>query len=119
MNTIELQIGKNTYTATLCENETAKAFLKCLPMQAEMQELNGNEKYVYLSDTLPSAPQTVSSIQAGDIMLFGSDCVVLFYKNFTTSYRYTRIGSIDDPEGLVEAVGTGVTAVIFQPLAEP
>ncbi len=56
-------------------------------------ELNGNEKYAYLDDSLPvgrSARATIA--RAGDIMLFGDDCLVLFYETFSSSYRYTRIG---------------------------
>lgn len=83
-----------------------------------MQELNGNEKYVYLSQSLPSDAHAVSTIHAGDLMLFGSDCVVLFYEDFTTSYRYTKIGSLQDPEGLAEALGTGSVHVTFQAMEE-
>lgn len=29
-------------------------------------------------------------------MLFGSDCLVVFYQSFDTSYSYTKIGHIDN-----------------------
>lgn len=62
-----------------------------------MSELNGNEKYYYFEETLPSNATQIGTIQTGDIMLYGSDCLVLFYDTFSTSYRYTRIGKIDSP----------------------
>jgi hypothetical protein len=61
-----------------------------------MQELNGNEKYVYLDNTFPSNPVKVNHINKGDIMLYGKDCLVIFYKSFDTSYSYTKIGHIDN-----------------------
>lgn len=47
-------------------------------------------------------------------MLYGSDCLVLFYEDFATSYGYTPLGKVDDPAGLVEAVGSGAMEVTFQ-----
>lgn len=84
-----------------------------LPLGLNMQELNGNEKYHYLSWPLPSSPEMVGSIQAGETMLFGSSCVVLFYDSFDTTYSYTRIGRIKDPTVLKEAVGEADCLVSF------
>ena len=77
----------------------------------QMSELNGNEKYYYLDDSLPTETYRPGTIQAGDLMLYGSSCVVLFYETFSSGYNYTRLGRIDDPEGLDEAVGSGDVGV--------
>lgn len=110
---ISIEINGQTFSATLADNDTARAFAARLPMTLDMRELNGNEKYFYLDEPLPAAAQRVGQIRAGDLMLFGSDCVVLFYENFATSYTYTPIGRIDDPAGLADALGRGSAAVAF------
>jgi flavodoxin len=110
--TIQIQINNQTYTAELEDNETAAAFLEKLPLTLQMHELNGNEKYAY-GVSLPSDAEAVGTIQAGDLMLFGDDCLVLFYDSFSTGYSYTRIGHITDPEGLADAVGSGNADITF------
>jgi len=111
---INVIVGNKTFTATLADSETGRAFAQLLPMTATMNELNGNEKYHYLDSSLPTDSYQPGTIQAGDLMLYGNSCVVLFYKTFSSSYSYTRIGKIDDPSGLAEALGTGNVSVRFE-----
>ena len=110
---ITLTIGDRIFTAKMEQNNTAEAFQALLPLTLEMQELNGNEKYHYLSQSLPTNRTHVDTIHAGDIMLYGDNCVVVFYETFTTTYQYTPIGHITNPEGLKEALGAGTSKVIF------
>lgn len=113
MTSITLDINGVQFAATLEDNDTTAALAARLPMTLEMSELNGNEKYFYLDETLPATAERPGTIEAGDIMLFGSDCLVLFYESFSTSYSYTRIGHVDDPSGLAEALGGGSATVVW------
>lgn len=111
---LKVTIGTNTYTATLYNNATANAFKTRLPMTINMSELNGNEKYFDLPDNLPANALNPGTVQTGDLMLYGSNTLVLFYKSFSTSYNYTRLARIDNPSGLTAALGSGNTTVTFE-----
>ena len=111
---INIIVGSKSFTATLADSETGEAFAALLPLSVTMNELNGNEKYHYLSSSLPTAAYQPGTIHAGDLMLYGNNCVVLFYETFNSSYSYTRLGAIDDPSGLAEALGVGNVSVRFE-----
>ena len=113
MLTVAISVGNQTFTATLYDNPTAKALLERLPMTLRMSELNGNEKYFYLDGTLPTDASKPAGIHAGDLMLYGNNCLVLFYESFSTSYSYTPLGRIENPEGLASALGSGSVQVTF------
>ena len=100
MDSVKIFIDEKEYTINLENNETVKNFIDMLPLTLKMNELNGNEKYVYLDENLPNNPINPGRINAGDVMLYGDNCLVIFYKSFDTSYRYTKIGHIDSLEDL-------------------
>lgn len=114
MPQLQIEIGEQFFTATLLDNPTTRALLEQLPLTVNMEELNGNEKYYYLQSPLPTDSQRPGSIETGDLMLYGSDCLVLFYQSFSSGYSYTRLGSVDDPSGLSAALGQGSAAVTFR-----
>lgn len=114
MITMNIKGGSSTFTATLEDNNTAKAFIKQLPLTVDMSELNGNEKYNYLSNNLRADTSSCPGrINEGDLMLYGNNCLVLFYKTFNTSYSYVKLGHINNTSGLAEALGSGSAKVTF------
>lgn len=78
-----------------------------LPLSLDMDELNSNEKFTDLSIDLPAVATKPGTIQNGDLMLFGSRTLVLFYKSFRTPYTYTHIGFVDKSSGLDSSLGSG------------
>jgi hypothetical protein len=113
-NKMNIQIGSKTFTATLYDNPTVAALTGMLPLTVEMTELNGNEKYFHLAKDLPVDAAKPGTIHAGDLMLWQSNSLVLFYKTFSTSYSYTRIGRIDNASGIAAAVSSGNVKVRFE-----
>jgi len=114
LDKMNIHIGSKTFTATLYDNPTVTRFKALLPLTLEMSELNGNEKYFHLPTDLPANAVNLGTIQAGDLMLWESNSLVLFYKTFRTSYSYTKLGRIDNATELATALGSGSVTVRFE-----
>ena len=97
---IKVIIHEKTYTLALESNSTVDAFVSSLPQEFTMNELNGNEKFVYMDEAFPTNSYYPKRIEKGDVMLYGDNCLVLFYASFDTSFPYTKIGHIDDLDDL-------------------
>ena len=113
-NQLIIKVGSSTFNATLLNNPAVTEFKQRLPLTVNMSELNGNEKLYRFSTNLPANASNPGTIQTGDLMLYGSNTLVLFYQTFSTTYSYTRLGRIDNPNGLAAALGSGSVTVTFQ-----
>jgi hypothetical protein len=118
-NQLKIKIGEQTFHATLLDNATVTAFKARLPLTISMSELNGNEKLYNFPSSLPTNASNPRTINTGDLMIYSSNVLVLFYKSFPTSYSYTRLGKIVDPVGLEAALaasasGAGNVTVTFE-----
>jgi hypothetical protein len=111
---LKITVGDNVFNALVYDNATATAFKTKLPLKIYMSALNGNEKYFDLPDNLPANAANPGNVQTGDLMLYGSNTLVLFYQTFSTSYSYTRIARVDNPSGLATALGRGNVTVTFE-----
>jgi hypothetical protein len=111
---IRIKVNSQTFTATLLDNKSVKAFKEMLPLTMQMTELNSNEKYFDLPNSLPTNSYNPQTIKNGDLMLYGSKTLVLFYKTFSTPYSYKKLGSLDDVTGLARALGSGDVTVTFE-----
>ena len=109
-----LNVKGQSFQAVFYDNKTANALLKQMPMTLNMKELNGNEKYHFFNTEFPTNEKSPRKISAGDIMLYGSDCLVTFYKSHSTSYQYTPVGKIENASGFAKAVGSGNVKISFR-----
>ena len=108
-----MTIGIQRFAVPLEDNPTARAFVQLPPVRLEMAELNGNEKHASLPHNLPTNAIRPGTIRTGGGLLYGNDTLVVFYKTFSASYSYTRIGRIEEGAALGQAVGPGNSRVAF------
>lgn len=107
---VRLGIGGRTFTATLEDNEAARAFRDMLPLTLDFSDYGGFEKVAGLPRRLSSHDRQMRT-SAGDIVLYSSNQIVVFYGS--NSWSYTKLGRIDDVEGLTEALGRGNVEITF------
>ncbi len=108
-----MTIGDRRFAISLTDNAAARAFAARLPLTLDMSELNGNEKHAELREALPANASRPGTIRNGDLMLYGANTLVLFYATFDSPYSYTRLGQVDDPADLPEALGRRGVRVVF------
>ena len=107
---VRLEIGGRTFTATLEDNEAARVLCDILPLSLDFRDYGGFEKVASLPRRLPSQDRQMRT-SAGDIVLYLSNQIVVFYGG--NSWSYTKLGHIDDVEGLTEALGQGNVEITF------
>lgn len=110
---MKVQVGGSTFTAALEENEAVDALVDMMeqgPVTIQMSDYSGFEKVGPLGTSIPASNQQTTT-QAGDIVLYQGNQIVMFYGS--NSWSYTRLGHIDDLTGWEEALGSGDVTVTF------
>lgn len=110
---MNIEVNGHTLTATLADNEAAKALaelLKDKPMVLNLNEYGSFEKVGALPRSLPQNDERITT-EPGDIMLYVGNQITIFYGSNTWSY--TRLGKIDNATQteLKEIFGSGNVTV--------
>ncbi|VWX62945.1 conserved hypothetical protein [Burkholderiales bacterium 8X] len=108
-----MSFGERRLPIRLADNAVARAFATQLPLTLDMPDLNGNEKHAKLPKALPQAATKPGTIHTGDLMLWGTDTLVVFYVTFESPYSYTRLGVIEDSDSLDQTLGKGTAKLTF------
>ena len=90
-----MKINDEIVNVTWEDNESVKALMKMAaeePVVVNMSMYGGFEQVGSLGTTLPSNDQNTKT-KPGDIVLYTSDSIVVFYGN--NSWAYTRLGSAE------------------------
>lgn len=115
---LKVTIGNKEFTATLNDSEAARELVKLLPMTINMRDHGGFEKTSSLSKSLPGRATNPGRIEVGDLMIWSGSSLVLFYSAHRTSFSYVKLGRIDNPSGMLEAMGRGSVNVKFELLKQ-
>ena len=113
ITSIMMRIGDEAFKINVDSGKAGQEFARSTPFELEMDDLNGNEKYYEGDDKLPKNEYEPGHIEAGDVMLYGDDCIVIFYKSFDTTEKYTRLGKIQDASRLAEVLGSDRVSISF------
>ena len=112
-NTFYVRVGDAAFAASFAETDGAQALKELLaqgPVTISMSDYGGFEKVGSLGQSLP-ASNSQTTTQAGDIVLYQGNQIVIFYGS--NSWSYTRLGKISDLTGWEEALGGGDISVTF------
>lgn len=110
---MSVQVGGEVFSATLENNKAVSelvAMMQESPVVIEMGDYSGFEKVGSLGRSL-TASNSQTTTQAGDIVLYNGNQIVIFYGS--NSWSYTRLGHIDDLTGWEDALGSGDVTVTF------
>lgn len=108
---MKVQVGDSIFTAALEDNAAVHALVEMMekePVEIRMSDYSGFEKVGSLGKSLP-ADNSQTTTEAGDIVLYQGNQIVMFYGS--NSWSYTRIGRIDDLTGWEEALGSADVTV--------
>lgn len=106
-----LEINGYEFEATLEDNESVNEFVEILkesPIEVNMSDYAGFEKVGSLGATLTSNDTRITTNE-GDIVLYMSNQVVIFYGSNT--WEYTKLAHVDDLGNWKEALGAGDVTV--------
>ena len=112
-NTFYVIVGETIFSAVFAENSGAQALKRLLTdgdITIQMSDYGGFEKVGALGQSLPTE-NSQTTTQAGDIVLYQGNQIVMFYGS--NSWSYTRLGNINDLTGWEEALGSGDITVTF------
>lgn len=108
-----VEVNGNRFTAALENNEAVDTLVEMMqenPIIIQMRDYSGFEKVGNLGTDLPASNRQTTT-QAGDIVLYQGNQIVIFYGS--NSWSYTRLGRIEDLTGWENALGDGDVTVTF------
>jgi hypothetical protein len=112
---IKITVSGKTVSVLIEDNKATKALVAALresPITYEADDYGGFEKVGSLGRSLPTSNNQITT-QAGDVILYNGNQIVLFYGS--NSWSYTRIGkmeygSLDELKSFLKA-GQGIINV--------
>lgn len=120
VNKIKLTIGSNEIMAELADNDSAKELAELLqdgPITMSASNHGGVEKICKLGTSLTNNDTQIKT-ETGDIMLYNSNQIVIFYNS--NSCAYTRLAKVveEDMDSLEEVLSGEESTVVIELASE-
>ena len=112
---LKIHVNDTTFTATLEENSSAKAFAEFLTqgdMTLDMHDYGSFEKVADLPRSFPRNDTQIDT-DAGDIILYQGNSITIYYDK--NSWNFTRLARIDNvnKKRLQQILGKGNVKATF------
>jgi len=112
---LKIHVNDTTFTATLEENSSAKAFAEFLAqgdMTLDMRDYGSFEKVADLPRSFPRNDTQIDT-DAGDIILYQGNSITIYYDK--NSWNFTRLARIDNvnKKRLQQILGKGNVKATF------
>ena len=112
---LKIHVNDTTFTATLEENSSAKAFAEFLAqgdMTLDMHDYGSFEKVADLPRSFPRNDKQIDT-DAGDIILYQGNSITIYYDK--NSWNFTRLARIDNvnKKRLQQILGNGNVKATF------
>ena len=112
---LKIHVNDTTFTATLEENSSAKAFAEFLAqgdMTLDMHDYGSFEKVADLPRSFPRNDKQIDT-DAGDIILYQGNSITIYYDK--NSWNFTRLARIDNvnKKRLQQILGKGNVNATF------
>ena len=112
---LKIHVNDTTFTATLEENSSAKAFTEFLTqgdMTLDMHDYGSFEKVADLPRSFPRNDTQIDT-DAGDIILYQGNSITIYYDK--NSWNFTRLARIDNvnKKRLQQILGKGNVKATF------
>lgn len=111
---LQIMVGDQVFLGKLAEIQAANSLAEMFPMTLGMTDWKSVAKSFVLPSALPEEPETVTSLQPGQLVLGESGELLLFYGEYTQGGDFTPLATVEDPEGLAEALEGQSVEVSFQ-----
>ncbi len=113
---MKLMIGETQVPVTWEENESVNALMELAekgPLTIQMSMYGGFEQVGAIGQSLPRA-DVQTTTQAGDIVLYSGDQIVVFYGE--NAWAYTRLGRITDKSAqeMTDLLGNGDVTITIE-----
>ncbi|NGM18118.1 hypothetical protein GMI70_08980 [Eggerthellaceae bacterium zg-893] len=108
---ITLSFNGAQYDLVMDDTATSRELLALVPSSRmalpPSHDRDGVWKYYDMATGVSEDPEPLESAQAGDVLLDGPDRLILVYEDTPLDGSYTHVGTVEDVDGLAEALGDG------------